>query len=93
MARIRMLARRIVWAPHDHIGTGGSPDVEWLETLESLTPQPARPPLAPGALAGARGLKLNELGPRPRALQHGAAGQPTPPRRATEHLGPEDPEH
>ena len=28
----------------DHIGGGDSPDVEWLETLEILTPPPARPP-------------------------------------------------
>ena len=44
MAAIGMLATQNIWAPLDHIGGGDSPDVEWLETLESPTPPPARPP-------------------------------------------------
>ena len=47
MATIRMLATQNVWAPDDHIGGGDSPDVEWLETLQSPTPPPDRPPWRP----------------------------------------------
>ena len=38
MATIRMLATENIWAPHNHIGGGESPDVEWLDRLESPTP-------------------------------------------------------
>ena len=47
MVTIRMLATQNVWAPHDHIGGGDSPDVEGLETLEKPVPPPARPPWRP----------------------------------------------
>ena len=47
MAAIRMLATQNVWAPQDHIGRRDCLDVEWLETLASLAPPPARPPWRP----------------------------------------------
>ena len=47
LATIRMLATQHIWGPHDHIGGGDSPDVEWLETLEVPTPPPARCPFQP----------------------------------------------
>ena len=71
MRRIRMLATRNVWAPHDHICGGDSPDVQWLETLVSLTPPPARPPWRP-----ARPRRRPRLG-RPPLSQWGRA-----PRRS-----------
>ena len=43
----RMLATQNIWAHHDHIGGGDSPDIRWLETLESLRPPPARPAWRP----------------------------------------------
>ena len=43
LATIRMPATKNIWAPHDHSGGRDSPNVEWLETLEVLTPPPARP--------------------------------------------------
>ena len=33
MATIGMLATQNIWAFHDHIGGGDSPDVQQLETL------------------------------------------------------------
>ena len=39
MARISMLAIQNVWASRDHIGGSDTPDVEWLEKLESPTPR------------------------------------------------------
>ena len=49
MAAIRMLPTQNVRAPDDHISGRDSPAVQWLKTLESLAPSPARPPwlLAP----------------------------------------------
>ena len=44
LATIRMLATQNIWTPRDHIGRGDSRYVEWLQTLEVPTPQPARPP-------------------------------------------------
>ena len=50
----------------------------------------ADPPLLPaGALAGTSRRQLHQPRPGPRGLRHGAAGQPIPPRRAAEHLGPD----
>ena len=47
MLTIRILAKQNVWAPLNHMRRLDSPDVEWLETLESLAPQPAVPPWRP----------------------------------------------
>ena len=92
MVRIRMLATKNIWPAHDHIGGEHSQNVEWLETLWSLMPPPARPPWRP-ALAGTSGRKPHQLRPRARALQQGAAGQPTPPQQATEQVAPEHHKH
>ena len=63
METIRMLATMNVSAPHDHIGGGDSPDVEWLETLKSPTPPLARAPDALRAGGCQQGTTLR-TGPR-----------------------------
>ena len=46
-------------------------------------------PLLTGALAGTGRRRPHRVHPTPRALQQGAAGQPTRPRQAAEHLRPD----
>ena len=47
MLRIKMQGTEDVWAPQNHIGGRDSPDVEWLETLETPTPLLAHRPWRP----------------------------------------------
>ena len=73
LATITMLATQNICPSPEHIGGGDSRDVEWLEKLEVLTPQPARPPL----------LQARWQVP---ASDHPTIWT-TPLRRAAEHLG------
>ena len=66
METVRCLAAQTIWARHDHIGGGDSPDVEWLEVLEHLAAPLARQLHGPQGQVPAGGLHRFAPGPTPK---------------------------
>ena len=89
MATLRLLATQNIWAPHNHIGGRESPDVEWLETLESPTPPLACPLWRPARQQVPAGENPTNYAPDHQPYDTVPRGSLPPPWQATEHLGPD----